>query len=67
MVIVAAELGMVTPPVGMNAFVVARYSGIRSEEVFIGLWPHVIAHILILAAFVVWPQLILWLPTSMMK
>lgn len=66
LVIVTAELGMVTPPVGMNAFVVARYSGFASEEVFIGLWPHIIAHVLILAVFVAWPQIILWLPTSMM-
>ena len=66
LVIVTAELGMVTPPVGMNAFVVARYSGFASEEVFIGLWPHIIAHVLVLAVFVAWPQVILWLPTSMM-
>jgi len=67
LVIVTAELGMVTPPVGLNVFVVARYSGMPTEEVFIGVWPHIVAHILLLAVLVAWPQIILWLPLTMMK
>src|SRR5699024_12193645 len=33
------EIGMVTPPVGINAFVVAGTTGIRSETVFKGIMP----------------------------
>jgi len=66
-VIVTAELGMVTPPVGLNVFVVSKYSGIPVEEVFIGVWPHILAHLFIIAAFVIWPEIILWLPTTMNK
>src|SRR5690606_14886119 len=45
-VIVVAEVGMVTPPVGLNVFVVSKYTGRPVDEVFRGVGPHVIAHIL---------------------
>lgn len=64
-VIVTAEVGMVTPPVGLNAFVVARYTGRPLSEIFLGVMPHVFAHILIIALFVAFPQIILWLPSTM--
>lgn len=61
-VVVTAEVGMVTPPVGINVFVVASYTRRRVEEIFAGVTPHVIAHILLIAIFVLFPQIILWLP-----
>jgi tripartite ATP-independent transporter DctM subunit len=63
--IVVGEVGMVTPPVGLNAFVVARYSRRPLAEVFIGVWPHVVAHLVLIAILVAWPQLVLWLPSRM--
>jgi tripartite ATP-independent transporter DctM subunit len=63
--IVTAEVGMVTPPVGLNAFVVSRYAGVPLAEVFAGVTPHVIAHIIILAILVAFPEITLWLPNRM--
>jgi C4-dicarboxylate transporter DctM subunit len=63
--IVAGEVGMVTPPVGLNAFVVAKYARRPLAEVFAGAWPHVLAHIILIAVLVAMPQLILWLPSRM--
>ena len=63
--IVVGEVGMVTPPVGLNAFVVARYSGRPLAEVFVGAWPHVLAHLVLIAVLVAVPQLVLWLPSFM--
>ena len=63
--VLTAEVGMVTPPVGMNAFVVARYTGRPVEEVFAGIWPHFIAHILAIIFFVAFPAVVLWLPNTM--
>ncbi|MBE7244010.1 MAG: TRAP transporter large permease [Actinomycetospora chiangmaiensis] len=63
--IVTAEVGMITPPVGLNCFVVARYSGRPVSEVFHGTFPHFIAHLLIIAVFVAFPDLVLWLPRHM--
>ncbi|PZO65840.1 MAG: TRAP transporter large permease [Paracoccus denitrificans] len=65
LVVVTAEVGMVTPPMGMNVFVVARYTGRPLNELFRGVTPHVIAHLLVIALLVMVPGLILWLPNSM--
>lgn len=64
-VVVTAEVGMVTPPVGLNAFVVARYTGRPLSEIFLGVMPHVVAHFIIIALFVAFPQIVLWLPSTM--
>jgi tripartite ATP-independent transporter DctM subunit len=65
--IVTAEIGMVTPPIGLNCHIVARYSGRPVMEVFHGTLPHVYAHIAAMALLVAFPGIILWLPAHMMK
>ena len=65
--IVTAELGMVTPPIGLNCHIVARYSGRPVMEVFRGTLPHVYAHLAAMALLVSFPGIILWLPAQMMK
>jgi len=64
-VIVMAEVGLVTPPVGLNVFVVARYAKRPLAEIFSGVWPHVFAHLLLVGVLVAFPQIILWLPSRM--
>lgn len=64
-VVITAEVGMVTPPMGMNVFVVARYTGRPLTELFSGAFPHVIAHILVIGLLTAFPILILWLPSTM--
>lgn len=63
--VVTGEVGLVTPPVGLNCFVVARYADRPLVEVFQGVMPHVVAHLLIIALFVIFPGIILWLPSRM--
>lgn len=60
-----AEIGLVTPPVGLNLFVVERYSDQPLGEIFRGVVPFMSA--LILLVFVLWafPGLSLWLPNTM--
>ncbi len=64
-VIVMAEVGLVTPPVGLNVFVVARYAKRPLAEIFGGVWPHVFSHLVLLAFMVAFPAIILWLPSQM--
>ncbi|MGF7160993.1 tripartite ATP-independent transporter DctM subunit [Rhodoligotrophos appendicifer] len=64
-VIVIAEVGLLTPPVGLNVFVVSRYTGRPVGEVFAGVSPHIFAHLIIIALMVIFPQIILWLPSHM--
>lgn len=57
------EIGMVTPPVGINAFVVAGTTGIRSETVFKGIMPFFMIDLVLIATFFLLPDLILYLPS----
>lgn len=64
-VVVTAEIGMVTPPLGMNVFVVARYTRRPLGELFRGVMPHVWAHLLVVVLLTLFPALVLWLPSQM--
>jgi tripartite ATP-independent transporter DctM subunit len=63
--LVTAEVGLVAPPIGLNSFVVARYTGRPLGEVFRGVMPHVVAHIFVIILLVLFPQVVLWLPSTM--
>jgi TRAP-type C4-dicarboxylate transport system permease large subunit len=56
---------MVTPPFGLNAFVVSKYSNTPVGEVFRGVWPHVVAHVIAIAILLLFPILSLYLPSKM--
>lgn len=56
------ELGMITPPVGLNLFVVSGIAKEKLGEVVRGVIPFIILMILFLALVVLFPQMSLWLP-----
>ena len=64
-IIVIAELGLVTPPFGLNVFVVSKYTGRPAGEIFAGVAPHLAAHIVVVILLVAFPMLVLWLPNNM--
>lgn len=59
----AIEIGLVTPPVGISAFVVAGNSKASVEEVFRGVLPFLLLDIGLLALFFFNEDLVLWLPS----
>ena len=59
------ELAMITPPVGLNLFVVSAMAKEKLEEVVKGVWPFLVIMIAGLILFVVWPDLSTWLPSRM--
>lgn len=61
-VILLAETGMVTPPMGINVFIVSRESGVSPMTVFRGAFPYVVAMVLLAAVFILLPEIVLWLP-----
>ncbi|MGD9863985.1 MAG: TRAP transporter large permease subunit, partial [Pseudodonghicola sp.] len=65
LVILLIEIGMVTPPIGLNLFVVSRATGQPVSDVVRGVVPHIVAHLILIAIIIAFPQLILWLPNSM--
>ena len=64
-VILVAEIGLVTPPLGLNAFVTARASRIPLETVFLGAVPFILAMLVVVVLVFVFPQLALVIPELM--
>lgn len=66
-VVLLVEIGAVTPPVGINCFVVQSASGgrVQLEEVFRGLLPFVLAGFVMLLLLCLFPQMALYLPEQM--
>lgn len=62
-VVKMAELCLITPPIGLNCFVVA---GVRPEcsvqDVFRGCMPFFVADVLTIAVLIMAPGIVLWLP-----
>ncbi len=52
-------IGLITPPVGTVLNVICGVSKITMDEVMKGIWPFLLAHLLLLAAFTLFPQLVL--------
>jgi tripartite ATP-independent transporter DctM subunit len=61
--ILAAGIGLVTPPVGSVLFLGASIGKISVMEAVRGMWPFYIAALTVLAFVMVFPQLSLWLPS----
>lgn len=63
-VVTVAELGLITPPVGMNLFVIQGTAGdIDMPTIIRGLPPFVLADIVRLLILLAFPGIALWLPS----
>ncbi|MBV7483812.1 TRAP transporter large permease [Bordetella sp. BOR01] len=61
MVILVTEAGLITPPVGMNCYVVQATRGRGSlMDVFIGVSPYLLALLTLVGIIIVWPEVALW-------
>lgn len=68
LVIKTSEIGLITPPVGMNVYTVnaAAHGMVRLEEIFKGILPFFLMDIVTLIILVTFPQISLWLPNQML-
>ncbi|XDA96968.1 TRAP transporter large permease [Sulfitobacter sp. LCG007] len=65
-IVMTVELGLITPPVGMNVFVINSIArDISLPTIFRGVLPFVLADVLRLILLVAIPALALWLPRTM--
>jgi C4-dicarboxylate transporter DctM subunit len=66
MIVVVCELALITPPIGMNVYVLAGIAkGVPMTEIFRGILPFLCADLVLLALLMLFPDLALWLPRSM--
>ncbi len=64
-VILLCEIGLITPPVGINCYVVAScVPSLPVESVFKGVWPFLIVDFILLAILIMFPVIVLVLPYS---
>lgn len=66
LMIVLIEMALITPPVGLNLYVVqgARKSG-SLNEVMLGTIPYVVMMLVMVAALIALPDIALWLPAAL--
>lgn len=65
--VINLELGMITPPVGLNLFVVAGVAKEKLGTVVRGVIPFIVLMIAFLIVTILVPQMSLWLPFGMGK
>jgi len=60
-----AEIGLITPPVGLNCFIVSQVSRLPLEQVFKGATILMLGELIVLALLMAFPEIVLWLPSMM--
>lgn len=61
-VVLLAETGMVTPPMGINVFVVSKAVRVNPLIVFKGAAPYVVMTVILAVIFLLWPDIVMWVP-----
>lgn len=62
--LIVVELGLITPPVGMNVFIIsAQAKDVPMSETFLGVMPFFAAELVRVAILIAFPALTLWLPS----
>ncbi|WP_173932557.1 TRAP transporter large permease [Chelativorans sp. Marseille-P2723] len=64
---VLMEIAMITPPIGLNVFILERATGVPAQRIFTGVWPFVVAALLLVVALIFFPQIATWLPDTMRR
>lgn len=65
LVVRVTEMGMITPPVGMNVFVIKGISDVPIGTIFRGIMPFLMADTLQVILLILFPQIVLFIPNLM--
>jgi tripartite ATP-independent transporter DctM subunit len=65
MIVLALNIGLMTPPVGASLFVLSSITGAKIEAITKAMWPFVIAEVAVLFLVAYWPSLTLTMPRLM--
>ena len=66
LMVICLEMGLISPPVGVNVFVVKGISdGVSLNTIFKGIWPFWFAMLICVVLIVLFPQIALILPNTM--
>ncbi len=66
LMVIVLEMGLISPPVGLNVFVVKSIApDVRMNTIFRGIWPFWFAMLALVALLLVFPKIALLLPGTM--
>lgn len=64
-VVIVLEMGMISPPVGINVFIVKSIApDVPMGQIFRGIWPFWFAMALMIVLLIIFPQIALFLPET---
>jgi C4-dicarboxylate transporter DctM subunit len=63
--VIYIELGQISPPIGINLFVIQSIWDGKLKDVVVGTIPFHLIMFVVLAMVILWPELALWLPHQM--
>ncbi len=65
-IVMTVELGLITPPVGMNVFVINSLArDVPLQRIYAGIMPFVLTDVIRLGLLLAFPAIVLWLPNTM--
>jgi tripartite ATP-independent transporter DctM subunit len=69
MFVVNTELAQITPPLGLNLFIIKGIAppDVSLKDILYGAWPFMILDTIGLALVIIFPEIILWLPSKMLS
>lgn len=59
------QVGLITPPMGLNLYTIAGTTKVELDEIFIGALPFVIPVFIVVALIIIFPEIALYLPRMM--
>ena len=65
MCVILMEMGLITPPVGMNVFIMGSITDIKMATIFKGVIPFVIALLVCILICTIFPEIVMFIPNHM--
>lgn len=66
LIVIVNQVALITPPVGLNVFVIHGISGIEDiGEIFKGILPYIFLMIIVIIVMVLFPEIVTFLPNQM--
>jgi tripartite ATP-independent transporter DctM subunit len=63
-IVLVVAMGVITPPVGMNVYIIKGVApDVPLEVIFKGIWPFLVAIVILLALLIAFPQIATFLPS----
>lgn len=69
LVVIAAEIGLLTPPFGLVVYAMKSSLGDKAsiEEIFVGAFPFIIMMVIVIGLILIFPPIATWLPSFLIE